>query len=75
MISAAQLLLVAQSRRVREASTAEGKTKAMGVAMFERFTDSARRVLILATGAARTRNCEYVGTEHILLGWSTKMTG
>lgn len=36
--------------------------------MFERFTDSARRVLILATGAARTRNCDYVGTEHILLG-------
>jgi len=36
--------------------------------MFERFTDSARRVLILATRAARTRSCEYVGTEHILLG-------
>ena len=58
VISAAQLLLVAQSRRVREASTAEGKTKAMGVAMFERFTDSARRILILATYAASTRQCE-----------------
>nr|WP_256938353.1 hypothetical protein [Rhodococcus qingshengii] len=43
---------------VREAFTAEGKTKAMGVAMFERFTDSARRILILATYAASTRQCE-----------------
>lgn len=30
----------------------------MGVAMFERFTDSARRVLILATHAASARQCE-----------------
>lgn len=36
--------------------------------MFERFTDSARRVLVLAAHAARTRSSDYVGTEHILLG-------
>ncbi|EME24484.1 ATPase with chaperone activity, ATP-binding subunit [Rhodococcus qingshengii BKS 20-40] len=68
MTSAAQTLPVSPGRVVREAFTAEGKTKAMGVAMFERFTDSARRVLILATHSASTRKCDYVGTEHILLG-------
>nr|WP_271213469.1 Clp protease N-terminal domain-containing protein [Rhodococcus wratislaviensis]GLK40574.1 hypothetical protein GCM10017611_74490 [Rhodococcus wratislaviensis] len=36
--------------------------------MFERFTDPARRVLVLATNDAQTRNCDYVGTEHILMG-------
>jgi ATP-dependent Clp protease ATP-binding subunit ClpA len=36
--------------------------------MFERFTDQARRVLALAQEEARTRNCNRVGTEHILLG-------
>jgi hypothetical protein len=42
------MLLVAQGRVVREAFTAEGAAR--GVAMFERFPDSARGVLILATG-------------------------
>jgi len=36
--------------------------------MFERFTDRARRVVILAQDEARTMNHNYVGTEHILLG-------
>jgi len=36
--------------------------------MFERFTDQARRVLILAHEEARARNCQRVGTEHLLLG-------
>jgi ATP-dependent Clp protease ATP-binding subunit ClpA len=36
--------------------------------MFERFTDRARRVVVLAQEEARTLNHEYVGTEHILLG-------
>ncbi len=35
--------------------------------MFERFTDRARRVVILAQEEARMLNQNYVGTEHILL--------
>ncbi|MDR1450044.1 MAG: ATP-dependent Clp protease ATP-binding subunit [Propionibacteriaceae bacterium] len=36
--------------------------------MFERFTDRARRVVILAQDEARMLNHNYIGTEHILLG-------
>ncbi|HXJ64105.1 MAG TPA: Clp protease N-terminal domain-containing protein, partial [Actinomycetota bacterium] len=36
--------------------------------MFERFTDRARRVVVLAQGEARMLNHSYIGTEHILLG-------
>ncbi|MGN0097242.1 MAG: ATP-dependent Clp protease ATP-binding subunit [Corynebacterium sp.] len=36
--------------------------------MFERFTDRARRVVVLAQEEARALNHNYIGTEHILLG-------
>jgi hypothetical protein len=36
--------------------------------MFERFTDQARRVVVLAQEEARMLNHNYIGTEHILLG-------
>ncbi len=36
--------------------------------MFERFTDRARRVVVLAQEEARYLNHNYIGTEHILLG-------
>ena len=36
--------------------------------MFERFTDRARRVVVLAQEEARLLNHAYIGTEHILLG-------
>ena len=36
--------------------------------MFERFTDRARRVVVLAQEEARMLNHSYIGTEHILLG-------
>ena len=36
--------------------------------MFERFTDRARRVIVLAQEEARMLNHNYIGTEHILLG-------
>ena len=35
--------------------------------MFERFTDRARRVVVLAQEEARMLNHDYVGTEHILV--------
>jgi ATP-dependent Clp protease ATP-binding subunit ClpC len=36
--------------------------------MFERFTDRARRVVVLAQEEARMLRHDYIGTEHILLG-------
>src|SRR5699024_8995294 len=41
---------------------------ARSVPMFERFTDRARRVVVLAQEEARMLNHSYIGTEHILLG-------
>jgi len=39
-----------------------------GSNVFERFTDRARRVVVLAQEEARLLNHNYIGTEHILLG-------
>jgi ATP-dependent Clp protease ATP-binding subunit ClpC len=36
--------------------------------MFEKFTDPARRVVVLAQEEARMLNHSYIGTEHVLLG-------
>jgi len=36
--------------------------------MFERFTERARQVLILAQDEARALRHDYIGTEHLLLG-------
>jgi ATP-dependent Clp protease ATP-binding subunit ClpC len=36
--------------------------------MFERFTERARQVVVLAQDEARTLRHNYIGTEHILLG-------
>ena len=36
--------------------------------MFERFTDRARRVVVLAQDEAKALNHNYIGTEHLLLG-------
>ena len=36
--------------------------------MFERFTDRARRVVVLAQEEARMLNHDFIGTEHLLLG-------
>jgi len=44
----------------RQGNTLEG--------VFERFTDRARRVVVLAQEEARMLNHNYIGTEHILLG-------
>jgi ATP-dependent Clp protease ATP-binding subunit ClpC len=40
----------------------------MGNAMFERFTDRARRAVVYAQEEARALDHNYIGTEHILLG-------
>jgi ATP-dependent Clp protease ATP-binding subunit ClpC len=36
--------------------------------MFERFTERARKVVVLAQVEARHFNHNYIGTEHLLLG-------
>src|SRR5260221_1659807 len=36
--------------------------------MFERFTERARQVIVLAQDETRTFGHDYIGTEHILLG-------
>jgi hypothetical protein len=45
-----------------------GGTGGGGLRMFERFTDRARRVVVLAQEEARLLNHNYIGTEHLLLG-------
>ena len=43
--------------------------------MFERFTDRARKVVVLAQTEARMLNHNYIGTEHILLGLVAESEG
>src|SRR5512139_1439178 len=43
--------------------------------MFERFTDRARKVMALANQEAQRFNHEYIGTEHILLGFVEEGSG
>ena len=43
--------------------------------MFERFTDRARRVVVLAQEEARLLSHNYIGTEHILLGLIAESEG
>ena len=38
--------------------------------MFERFTDRARRVVVLAQEEARALNHNYIGTEHIPVSYT-----
>jgi ATP-dependent Clp protease ATP-binding subunit ClpA len=48
--------------------TAVARLRRAARGMFERFTDRARRVVVLAQEEARMLSHNYVGTEHILLG-------
>ena len=43
--------------------------------MFDRFTDEARRVVVLAQEEARSLEHDYIGTEHLLLGMLQAGTG
>ncbi len=43
--------------------------------MFERYTDEARRVVVLAHEEARRLGHDYTGTEHLLLGLIGETTG
>jgi hypothetical protein len=46
-----------------------------GCPMFERFTDRARRSIVLAQEEARRLQHNYIGTEHVLLGLLGEETG
>jgi hypothetical protein len=54
---------VGPARRLRRMRRGEERG-----AMFERFTNRARRVVVLAQEEARVLNHNYIGTEHLLLG-------
>ena len=43
--------------------------------MFERFSDRARRVVVLAQEESRRLNHNYIGTEHLLLGLTSEREG
>jgi ATP-dependent Clp protease ATP-binding subunit ClpC len=43
--------------------------------VFERFTDRARRAVVLAQEEARMLNHDYIGTEHLLLGLASERDG
>ena len=43
--------------------------------MFERFTERARQVVVLAQDEARALKHNYIGTEHILLGLLREQEG
>ncbi|GAB3934517.1 hypothetical protein GCM10027614_07670 [Micromonospora vulcania] len=43
--------------------------------MFERFTDRARRSVVLAQEEARSHRHDYIGTEHLLLGLISEGAG
>jgi len=53
--------------RVSVSRSEETNARKAALSMFERFTDRARRVVVLAQEEARMLNHNYVGTEHILL--------
>src|SRR5499426_3486177 len=58
----------ANMRKGRGSSDASPIRSVRSDDMFERFTDRARRVVVLAQEEARLLNHNYIGTEHILLG-------
>src|SRR5271166_1106319 len=58
----------ANMRKGRGSSVASIDRAVRSDDMFERFTDRARRVVVLAQEEARMLNHNYIGTEHILLG-------
>jgi ATP-dependent Clp protease ATP-binding subunit ClpA len=53
---------------IASAEPSRGEAENGGGSMFERFTDRARRVIVLAQEEARMLNHNYIGTEHLLLG-------
>ena len=55
--------IVGRARRLRRMRRGEERG-----AMFERFTNRARRAVVLAQEEARLLNHNYIGTEHLLLG-------
>ena len=56
------------SYRSRRSGERDGPEAPGEMRMFERFTDRARRVVVLAQEEARMLSHNYIGTEHILLG-------
>lgn len=60
---------------VASVSSRRGRTRGVAVAMFERFTEKAIKVIMLAQEEARRLGHNFVGTEQILLGLIGEGTG
>ena len=58
----------AQMRNLLPARRRRRRVDKSGAGMFVRFSDQARRAVVLAHEEARTLDHNYIGTEHILLG-------
>jgi Clp amino terminal domain, pathogenicity island component len=58
----------AQMRNLLPARRRRRRADKSGAGMFVRFSDQARRAVVLAHEEARTLDHNYIGTEHILLG-------
>src|SRR5579862_4444762 len=57
-----------RARSRQSASQRPGAAATIRVGMFERFTERARRSMVLAQEEARRLGHNYIGTEHLLLG-------
>jgi ATP-dependent Clp protease ATP-binding subunit ClpA len=51
------------------------RVQVTGASRFDKFTERAKRVLVLAAEEARLMNHNYIGTEHFLLGLSAEGSG
>ena len=68
-LASADLVALLAAACEHTAETAETRTEASErTGMFERFTDKARRVIVMAQEEARALEHNYIGTEHLLLG-------
>jgi hypothetical protein len=62
-------------RAGRFRGSARGRKRTMAAAMFDRFTDRARKVMGYSRQESQRYNHEYIGTEHMLLGLVAEGTG
>ena len=66
---------IPQTRCIVFLSAAAKTIRKAALSMFERFTDRARRAVVLAQEEARMLNHDYIGTEHILLALIREAAG
>jgi tetratricopeptide (TPR) repeat protein len=68
MAPSALQALIQSDRESRNAAYTAATENGRSGSVFSRFTDGARRVVVLAQQEAKARGHDYIGTEHLLLG-------